>query len=115
MGNNDPMINQLHDDISSVKEELKENRKIQSDMRDAILILTENQKRMDEIHNWKESINGWKSETNTDIALIQKQLDNHHILMQSVPQNTFTNKVIGAISMIIGAGLISYIVNILIK
>lgn len=115
---------QVHNDLLELKQDVRALASIQSDMRDNIVMLTENQKRIEEIyakqHNLEQSAHSTDvrmSIVETELKTMNTKLSTYDEKMKNIPESTFITKAVmwfvGVVIAALTVGGITLIVNLI--
>ena len=104
---------QLHNDFQELKQEVRQQGSVQRDMRDAILILTENQKKIDAYHEKLERNDQITQAQEVRISLVEAKVLTHEEKMKNLPETNVAVKWGIAIAGVIGTGVIAFMFKVL--
>lgn len=115
---------QVHNDLLELKQDVRALASIQSDMRDNIVMLTENQKRIEEIYAKQHSLEQSAHSTDvrmsiveTELKTISTKLSTYDEKMKNIPESTFITKAVmwfvGVVIAALTVGGITLIVNLI--
>ena len=115
---------QVHNDLLELKQDVRALASIQSDMRDNIVMLTENQKRIEEIYAKQYSLEQSAHSTDvrmsiveTELKTISTKLSTYDEKMKNIPESTFITKAVmwfvGVVIAALTVGGITLIVNLI--
>lgn len=115
---------QVHNDLLELKQDVRALASIQSDMRDNIVMLTENQKRIEEIYAKQHSLEQSTHSTDVRMSIVETELktmntklSTYDEKMKNIPESTFITKAVmwfvGVVIAALTVGGITLIVNLI--
>lgn len=115
---------QVHNDLLELKQDVRALASIQSDMRDNIVMLTENQKRIEEIYAKQHSLEQSAHSTDVRMSIVETELktmntklSTYDEKMKNIPESTFITKAVmwfvGVVIAALTVGGITLIVNLI--
>lgn len=112
MSNETPSTNQVHNDLRKLERKVDEVMSVQSDMRDNILILTENQKEIKRLHETQAEQGRNIQDINLRLTVNETATANHTEKLKGVSESKLVNRAVIFIAGVIATGLIGLVFKV---
>jgi TolA-binding protein len=112
MSNRSPSPDQVHNDLKKLEAKVDEMVSVQSDMRDNILILTENQKEIKRLHETQAEQGRSIQDMNLRLTLTEAATANHKEKLKGVSESKLVNRAVIFIAGVIATGLIGLVFKV---
>lgn len=107
-----PTSEQVHSDLQGLKAEVKEMASVQSDMRDAILILTENFKSLEAINRKLYDHDSALQDLRIRTSVLETAISSHNESLKGIHETKLVNRALVFLSGLIATGIIGLIFKV---
>ena len=93
-------------ELQRLEQKIDQMASVQTDLRDAVIILTENQKRIEKLHEIQIEQGRMLQEHNVRLSIVEVATNSHGVKLEGIAETKLVNRAIVFLSGLIATGVI---------